>query len=70
MKKRKRLNQMAAKEKEAQQPTHTEAGILGVSDCDLGASPTMSKASIFPSKKIQGKWSPLAQTRELMGLKK
>lgn len=73
MKKKKRLNQMAAKEREAQkdQQQHSEAagGLIGISDCDLGASPQMSKNSIIP-KKYLGKWSPLAQTRELSGIKK
>jgi hypothetical protein len=36
MMKRKRLNQLAAREKQLEE---SGAGVLGISDCDLGQSP-------------------------------
>ena len=66
MKKRKRLNQLAAQEEKAKRQNDTQAaqntgmggGVLGISDCDLGASPQMTKTSILNQyKKV--KMSPL-----------
>jgi hypothetical protein len=49
--KRKRLNQMAAKQAQAvsSQPKEGPPSMsFGISDCDLGASPVMGKASFLP----------------------
>jgi hypothetical protein len=49
--KRKRLNQIAAKQKQVEkvvQEVSVPSGInFGISDCDLGASPQMSKGSLL-----------------------
>jgi hypothetical protein len=60
MKKKKRMNQLAAQEREKKQ-AEAAGSVLGVSDCDLGASPQMSKGNISAFKKSQppGKRSPL-----------
>ena len=44
MSKKKRLMAIRQNEKKEKKP---EAGILGVADCDIGASPQKSKGSIF-----------------------
>ena len=62
MKKKKRMNQMAAKER-MQAETSVGGPVLGVNDCDLGASPQMSKNNISGFKKNPpGKRSPLGVT--------
>ena len=63
--KKKRLAAMAAaqkKAKEQQEANNKPGGIMGISDCDIGASPQMSKGAIFSKKQNQGggKSSPLA----------
>ncbi len=62
MKKRKRLNQLAAAEEKAKKEndamTSLGGGVLGISDCDLGASPQMTKTSIMANYK-KGKMSPI-----------
>ena len=65
MKKRKRLNQLAAQEKEKN--SQHAGGVLGVNDCDLGASPQMSKGSMFAKhSQPTGKHSPLMKASPLM----
>lgn len=59
MKKRKRLNQLAAQEERNKKQQQETGGVLGISDCDLGNSPQMSKGSIMGKKKAGGKMSPL-----------
>jgi len=60
MKKKKRMNQLAAQEREKKQAETAGGSVLGVSDCDLGASPQMNKGSISSFKKNPpGKRSPL-----------
>eukprot|EP00347_Sterkiella_histriomuscorum_P013288 403365290 len=60
--KRKRLNQLAAQEEKARKQQNDAAaatnGVLGISDCDLGNSPQMSKTSIM-GKYGKVKMSPL-----------
>mmetsp|Transcript_4630 Transcript_4630/g.7853 ORF Transcript_4630/g.7853 Transcript_4630/m.7853 type:complete len:84 (+) Transcript_4630:271-522(+) len=62
MKKRKRLaalqnqsKQAAAKKEQEKQAT---VGILGVADCDIGASPQITKGSVFSKG---GKMSPIVR---------
>jgi len=63
--KRKRFNQMKAKEEKDK--AKAEAG-LSIGECDIGASPQMTKSSLVPPKvkKATGKMeSPLQKAREL-----
>lgn len=65
MKKRKRFNQMAAAHDQQKIQTEKPTGsVIGISDCDLGASPQMSKNSVLSSYKNKppGKMSPLGVT--------
>lgn len=59
MKKKRRMGQASAKQKEQKEAAN--GGVLGVSDCDLGASPQMNKNSLLANYKKQplGKMSPL-----------
>ena len=65
MKKRKRMNQLAALERKK---NDENSGAIGINDCDLGASPLLNARSVLvpPQKKnIQtGKQSPLMKARE------
>lgn len=67
--KRKRLNQMAAKqaahvaEKEGPQSVS-----LGISDCDLGASPAMGKASFLPKQAAQQNQAKLLSPLQLASI--
>lgn len=69
--KRKRLNQMAAKQAQAAQPKEVGPPSMsfGIADCDLGASPVMNKTSFLPkttAQQHQAKLvSPLQQARIL-----
>lgn len=67
MKKRKRLAQLKAKAAAAQEtpveatgPATTAASsILGMGECDLGASPQISKGSVFTKKQNGMMTSPI-----------
>lgn len=60
MKKRKRMNQLAAQEERNRKQQQETGGVsIGISDCDLGNSPQMSKGSIMGKYKAGGKMSPL-----------
>jgi len=67
MKKRKRLAQLKAKaaaekapaETTAPETTATASSILGMADCDLGASPQISKGSVFTKKQNGMMTSPI-----------
>lgn len=72
--KRKRMNQMAAKQAQAVSTAQPKdmgpPGMsFGISDCDLGASPVMNKTSFLPkttTQQHQAKLvSPLQQARIL-----
>ena len=71
---KKRMHQMAEKAKaETKQPAATKqgGGVLGIADCDLGASPVMTKGAIFNKKDGGGgKSSPLFQARQFYQGKK
>jgi len=52
--KRKRLNQMAAKQHKQEMQQQVQMvqapATFGISDCDLGASPVMTKTSFLPKQ--------------------
>ncbi|CDW86923.1 UNKNOWN [Stylonychia lemnae] len=60
MKKRKRLNQMAAQEEKAKKQKESGKGgeVLGINDCDVGASPQMNRSSLLGNRQ-KGYMSPL-----------
>ena len=55
MKKKKRLAAL----KQQQEDKPKQEGILGVADCDIGASPQMSKGSMLSKQLGYGKASPI-----------
>ena len=65
MKKRRRLQALASKANEKKEEKK-EAGILGVADCDIGASPVMAKGSVFSKKTggVGGKMSPIVRAEK------
>ena len=52
--KKKRLAAMKDASKKAQQTKPAATSILGIADCDLGASPQMSKGAIYNKKSKEG----------------
>lgn len=62
MAKKRRLMKLE-KEKEKQAETKPPPSSFSVGECDIGASPQMSKGKLMPVKKV--KQSPLQGTREL-----
>jgi hypothetical protein len=63
MKKRKRMNQLAAQEERNMKQQQETGGVLEISDCDLGNSPQMSKGGVMSKYKSSGKMSPLGEVR-------
>lgn len=62
MKKKRRINQTAkAQDQQKNQADKSVGSVIGISDCDLGASPQMSKNNVLSSYKNKppGKMSPL-----------
>ena len=68
--KKKRLAALQASKKQKalaaqQEPPKKTGGFLGIADCDLGASPQMSKGAIYSKKDGGGgKESPLYQAAQ------
>ena len=70
MKKKKRLAMLAQQEKQAQKPA--EKKFLTPADCDVGASPQISKGNVYSKKHGGGgKMSPLVHADKFkLGVRK